>query len=141
MYFDRAPVIYEDGKQVRDFVNIGDVARANLLVLEDPRADGEVFNVGGGRKVTVSEFARIVAKCFGKDIEPEVSGEFRFGDTRHIFSDISTLRTLGWTPQIPVEQSVQEYIAWLETQPEVEDVSSHALARMRALNVVRKVSS
>ena len=59
-----APVCYEDGQQLRAYVNVRDVARANVLALEDPRADFGVFNVCGGRAVTVVEFARIMIREF-----------------------------------------------------------------------------
>lgn len=110
------PVVYEDGLQMRDYVNVRDVARANVLVLEDPRADFQVFNVGGGRAVTVLEFARLSLKAFRNSLEVSVPGLFRLGDTRHTVSDISKLKALGWEPLIPVEQNVAEYAAWIQEQ-------------------------
>ena len=84
------PPIYEDGQQIRDFVNIHDVVDANILVMNDDRANYEMFNVGGGKPITVNEFATIAAEVFNiKDYKPEPCGKYRFGDTRHIFSDIS----------------------------------------------------
>jgi dTDP-L-rhamnose 4-epimerase len=56
LYFDRPPTIYEDGEQLRDYVNIGDVVDANLLALDAPRAEFEVFNVGGGKGYSVRDF-------------------------------------------------------------------------------------
>ena len=79
LHFGHEPSIYEDGLQVRDFVNIHDVVDANLLVLEDPRADYQVFNVGGGRAWTVNEFARIAGRAFGAELAPRPSGLYRFG--------------------------------------------------------------
>ncbi len=85
------PMLYEDGEQLRDYVSVHDVARANLLVLEDARADYLSINVGGGRQTTVREYAMLVAELAGKSIlEPEIPGRYRFGDTRHIFSDITS---------------------------------------------------
>src|ERR1051326_8635649 len=110
------PVAYEDGMQLRDYVNVRDVARANVLVLEKPEADFQVFNVGGGRAITVLEFARMMLAEFSSHMEPAVPGEFRLGDTRHTISDISRLRAIGWEPAIPVEQNVREYVAWLDGQ-------------------------
>ncbi len=111
------PIVYEDGGQLRDYVNLRDVARANLLVLERPEADFQVFNVGGGRAVTVNQVAHMMLSAFGSDLEPLLSGEFRIGDTRHTVSDISKLQKLGWTPTAPVEQNVREYVDWLQEQP------------------------
>jgi dTDP-L-rhamnose 4-epimerase len=135
----REPPIYEDGRQVRDFVNIHDAVDANLLVLEDARADHRAFNVGGGRAWTVLEFAGMVARVFGRELEPRPSGRYRFGDTRHIFSDVSPLRKLGWEPRRSAEESVREYAAWLRELGEVGDILSQAEAQMKALGVVREV--
>jgi len=133
------PIVYEDGQQLRDYVNVLDVARANVLVMEDPRADYQVFNVGGGRAVTVLEFARIMLEAFDSDLEPLIPGEFRLGDTRHTVSDISKLRALGWQPTIPVEQNVAEYVAWIKEQSGTEEYLEEAERVMRERGVVRQV--
>ncbi len=140
LLLDRAPTIYEDGKQVRDYVNIEDVVNANLLVLESDEADYQVFNVGGGRAYTVLEFYDIVRKVFGKNIEPKISGEYRYGDTRHIFSDISKLRALGWEPKHTPEKSVKDYKKYLEEQTNIEDILEYAEKRMIEMGVVRKIN-
>jgi dTDP-L-rhamnose 4-epimerase len=110
------PVCYEDGQQLRDYVNVRDVARANVIALEHPNADGRALNVGGDRAVSVLEFAHIMLEETGSDLEPLISGEFRVGDTRHTLSDISRMCSLGWQSRIPVEQNVREYLDWLERQ-------------------------
>lgn len=133
------PIIYEDGQQLRDYVNVRDVARANVLVMEDPRADYQVFNVGGGRAVTVLEFARIMLDAFDSDLEPLIPGEFRLGDTRHTVSDISKLRALGWEPTIPVEQNVKEYVAWMREQRVTKEYLLEAEKLMREQGVLRRV--
>jgi dTDP-L-rhamnose 4-epimerase len=141
VHFGRQPVIYEDGRQVRDFVNIHDVVDANVLVLEDPRADYQVLNVGGGRAWTVNEFAEIVGRAFGEQIEPRPSGLYRFGDTRHICSDVSRLRALGWAPRRDPEQSVAEYAGWLRSQDNIDDVLAYAQRTMKQMNVLREVEA
>ena len=134
----RAPTLYEDGGAIRDYVNIDDVVDANILVLQDDRAAGQVFNVGGGKPVTTREFADIVRRQYGSDQEGVVTGEYRFGDTRHILSDISALRGLGWEPrQTPVD-SVAAYAAWLDGMDGLDGVLAEANTRMRALGVVRR---
>jgi len=139
-YFDKAPVIYEDGNQLRDFVNIHDVVDANLLVLKEERANFEVFNVGGGKAYSIKEFDRIVANVFEKEnLEPNIPSEFRFGDTRNACSDISRLKTLGWSPRFTAEDSVIEYRKYLESQSNVEDILDYANKTMKELNVVKKV--
>jgi len=139
-YFNRKPPIYEDGMQLRDYVNIEDVVRANLLVMDDSRADYQIFNVGGGKGHTVLELAQIVAKIFGKEAKPEITGEFRFGDTRHIISSIDKLSALGWKPQNSVEKSVKDYYGWLNHREVTEDILNYAEKKMKELQVVRRIA-
>jgi dTDP-L-rhamnose 4-epimerase len=135
-----APTLYEDGQAIRDYVNIDDVVDANLLVFEDERAVGRVFNVGGGTPVTTQTFADVVMRQYGSTQPAKVTGEYRFGDTRHIVSDISALQSLGWTPRRTPAESVAAYAAWLEDMPGLEDVLLEANARMRSLGVVRRAA-
>lgn len=132
------PVCFEDGRQQRDYVNVMDAARATLLVMEDARADFRVFNVGGGRPVTVLEFARIILETFGSSLEPSVPGEFRVGDTRHTVSDISALQALGWAPAVPVEQSMRDYAAWIRRQPWARVSVREAERLMHAQGVLQR---
>ena len=135
------PTIYEDGLQVRDFVNIHDVVDANMLVLEDERADYQMFNVGGDKAITVLDFARVVAEVFGRtDYVPGSSGKYRFGDTRHICSDVTKLKALGWEPSRDVYRSVEAYRAWLESCESARDVLEQCTRQMQALDVVREVT-
>jgi dTDP-L-rhamnose 4-epimerase len=136
----KTPICYEDGQQLRDYVSVYDVARANLLMLENERAVYGVFNVGGDRKVSVLDYAHLIAERASVDIEPEVPDLYRFGDTRHVFSDIHKLKALGWEPVVPLEKIVDGYIAWAQAQPDFQDYSSDAEAQMKALGTVRKVN-
>ena len=141
-FFDKAPTIYEDGEQKRDFINIHDVVDANILVMGKDEANYNVFCVGGGHPYTVKEFADIVAKVHGKEqIKPNIPGEFRVGDTRHTCSDITKLKLLGWSPKRTAEDSVREYLEYLNEQTDVEDILEYAEKTMKQLNVVRKVNS
>ena len=133
------PICFEDGQQQRDYINVQDVARANVLVMEDERADYGVFNVGGKRPVTVLEFARIMADEFGSPLEPLVPGEFRLGDTRHTVSDVSRLEALGWRPTIPVEQNVREYVEWMRQQQTTDAFLREADRLMRAQGVIQQI--
>jgi dTDP-L-rhamnose 4-epimerase len=136
----KAPIVYEDGGAVRDYVNIHDVVDANVLVLGDERAVGQVFNVGGGRPVTTLEFADIVMRRYASSERAVVTGDYRFGDTRHILSDIGALRKLGWEPRRTPAESVAAYAAWLEGIDGLDGVLAEATARMRALGVVRSAA-
>jgi len=133
------PVCFEDGKQLRDYVNVKDVARANILVMEDDRANFGVYNVGGKRPVSVLEFARIMIKEYGGNVEPSVPGEFRLGDTRHTISDVSRLEALGWHPTVHVEQNVHEYIEWIRQQQTSPEFLREADRMMRTQGVIQRI--
>ena len=113
-----APLLFEDGRQMRDFVHVSDVARACRLALEVEGARDQVLNVGSGRQYTVLEIARAMAEVLGREgIEPEVTGNYRVGDIRHCFADITLARrVLGYEPAMPFEQGLIELAAWLEGQ-------------------------
>lgn len=134
----KPPVLFEDGRQLRDYVSIHDVVRANLLVFHDQRADYGVFNVGGDRRTSVLELAGLVLRAAGSTLAPELPGLYRVGDTRHILSDVSRLRALGWSPQVSQEQIVEEYLDWAAAQPEVRDTFAKASAAMEAAGVLRR---
>ncbi|MBI3538167.1 MAG: SDR family NAD(P)-dependent oxidoreductase [Chloroflexi bacterium] len=137
LLFDRAPIAYEDGAQLRDYVSVHDVARANVLVFEDARANYKVYNVGGGRAVTVNDYAQLLARIIGKNIAPQQPGHFRFGDTRHIVSDISNLRALGWEPRVALEDIAREYVEWARAQPDVRDYYEQAEREMLMSGTLR----
>jgi dTDP-L-rhamnose 4-epimerase len=119
------PLIYEDGRQKRDFVSVHDVARACRLALEAPAGDGGVFNVGSGNAYTVLEIAENVVQALGQDgITPEIIGKYRMGDIRHCFADISLSREiLGFQPRVPLNEGLVELAMWLEQQQAVDRVA------------------
>jgi dTDP-L-rhamnose 4-epimerase len=135
------PTVYEDGGAIRDYVNIEDVVDANALVLTHEDAAGRVFNVGGGRAYTTWEFAEIVRTHYGSDQPARITGEYRFGDTRHIFSDTHALEDLGWRARNTPVESVAAYAEWLKSQADLDRVLAHADATMRSLGVVRGSTS
>jgi dTDP-L-rhamnose 4-epimerase len=93
------PMVFEDGRQRRDFVHVCDVARAFLLALDRPEADGEVFNIGSGEDRTIEAVARLQAASMGRpDLAPQITGQTRAGDIRHNIPDTSfAAETLGFT--------------------------------------------
>jgi dTDP-L-rhamnose 4-epimerase len=112
------PLVFEDGLQRRDFVHVGDVARAFRLAMEEPDAAGEIVNIGSGVSHTVLDVARTLAKALGRDdIEPQVLQRSRAGDIRHCFADIDKARrVLGFEPQHQLEQSLGDLVAWVGKQ-------------------------
>ena len=139
-FLNKQPTLYEDGNSIRDFVNIHDVVDALILVMEKDEANGQVYNVGGGHPYTVLEFAKAVAEVFGSELSPKIPNEFRFGDTRHIFSDISKLKSLGWEPQRTIIDSIKEYKQYLEQQTDINDILDYSEKYMKNLGVVRRAN-
>lgn len=135
---DLPPVVYEDGHQSRDLVFVEDVARANLMVATDPRADGKVFNVGTGTAAEIGNLARLLAARLGKDIEPVLPGEYRPGEMRALISDISRIEALGYRPTVSLEQGIDRYLEWVATQGDVKEYFSEAERRLRERKVVKR---
>jgi len=117
-----APLIYEDGMQRRDFVSVYDVARACRLALETPAAAGQVFNISSGRPMTVAEAASRTIEAIGnRGLEPHITGNYRAGDIRHCFADITRARqVLGWEPKVTLEQGLTDLASWLEGQTAID---------------------
>jgi dTDP-L-rhamnose 4-epimerase len=141
LFFQRSPMIYEDGRQLRDYVNINDVVAANLLVLSDARANYQVFNVGGGKAYTVREFYDALQDETGRTQPPVLGSFYRYGDTRHIVSDVTRLRALGWQPTRTIRDSIRAYWDYLEQQEDIDNILEHAEKTMKKLDVVRSVAA
>ena len=92
------------------------MARANLLVASDERADGQVFNVGTGQAAEIGRLAEILAEKLGKPIAPQIPGEFRPGEMRALISDGSRIGKLGFEPQVRLEEGVERYLDWVREQ-------------------------
>ncbi len=135
----KRPPIYEDGAQLRDFVNIHDVVAANLLTLTEQHAAGSIMNVGGGTAVSVNALYTLVARAVGTTETPRSSGKikYRIGDTRHALSNISKLSALGWKPTHTVDESVNEYVAWISQIPVEAQFLNRARRKMERLGVVQ----
>jgi dTDP-L-rhamnose 4-epimerase len=114
---ERPPLIFEDGLQQRDFVNVVDVARAIVLALDQPKVSDTVLNIGSGRAVTIREIARSLADALGSTIEAEITGQYRIGDIRHCFADITrAVEVLGYRPEVTLEAGMRELTEWLAHQ-------------------------
>ena len=121
----KAPLIFEDGEQQRDFVNVRDVVHACRLSLDAADAPDRVFNIGSGHAFTISELAERMADALGKNLEPQITGKYRVGDIRHCFAEIALARSmLGYTPQVSLEDGVLELADWLEGQIAKDHVDS-----------------
>ena len=130
----KAPMIFEDGEQRRDFVNVRDVVQACRLCLDAAAAADKVFNIGSGQAYSIRELAERMADALGKnDLEPNITGKYRVGDIRHCFADVALARSvLGYAPQVTLEDGVLELVDWLEGQianDQVESASAELAAR------------
>jgi dTDP-L-rhamnose 4-epimerase len=138
---DLAPVIYEDGKQSRDLVFVEDVARANLLVATDDRANGRIFNVGTGQAAEIGALAEMLAHQLGKPIEPDIPGTYRPGEMRALTSDVSQLSELGFKPQTDLSNGIDRYLDWIRSQGRIEEYFSAAERALRRRSIVKQAGS
>ncbi len=133
--------IYEDGLQTRDFVHVHDVVDANMLVLESYKADFQAYNVGGGKPVTVLEYARAVQATVPMSSDLEISGEYRRGDNRHSVSSIAKLQSLGWTPKRDLATILSDFLAWVLASGGIPAEAPDAYSDMKRSGVVLKAVS
>lgn len=113
---NKPPIVYEDGLQSRDFVSVHDIVQANILAMEKDEANFQSFNVGTGKKVTILDVANTLSKLLNKNIKPEITHQFRKGDIRHCFSDITKIKNeLGYNPKVSFENGMKELIIWSDS--------------------------
>jgi dTDP-L-rhamnose 4-epimerase len=131
------PLIFEDGEQRRDFVYVGDVARAFADALVHPDANGEVFNIGSGVDRSVTQVARSIARALHRnDLEPEIVGKARVGDIRHCFCDGSKAADkLGFRARKDFDEGLAELAEWVASQ-EAHDRVDEARAELEAKGLV-----
>jgi dTDP-L-rhamnose 4-epimerase len=134
----RPLVVYEDGRQRRDYVHVSDVAAANVLALEEGRTDFLAYNVGGAESLTVLEYAEVVRRAVNPSVEVSMPGCYRFGDTRHVVSDSGRLRGLGWSPTRTVADIVREYAEWADGTGHVDRATDAGMERMFSLGTLRR---
>jgi dTDP-L-rhamnose 4-epimerase len=138
---DLPPVVSEDGRQSRDLIYVEDVARANLLVAGDERADGGVFNVGTGRAAAIGDLARLLGERLGKPVAPHLPGEYRPGEMRALISDTTRLGALGFAPQTDLSTGIDRYLAWVREQDEIADYFGAAERLLRRRRVVKRAAT
>lgn len=129
---DKDPIVYEDGNQSRDFINIRDIVRANIFAMEKDRTDYETFNVGTGRPTSVLDIANILIKLYGKKLKPKIVNKFRGGDIRHCFADITKIERLGFEPSVTLEEGLAGLVEWArrEENKSFADKANRELEKM-----------
>lgn len=117
----RAPTIYEDGKQSRDFIEVADVASAVVHLLDRPEAVG-AFNVGTGKRTSIRQLATALLEVYGReDLGVQIRGSYRAGDIRHCFADIQKLYATGWRASVSLDDGLRRLAEWVAS----EEVADH----------------
>lgn len=124
--------IFEDGKETRDFVYIDDIVDATILGLTVPGISGNAFNIGTGVATDVLTVANTLKKHYGIDVPVTVSGNYRLGDIRHNFADISKARKLlGYEPKWSFDEGIRKFTEWVNTQDVQEDKYESSIEEMK----------
>ena len=109
--------IFEDGKESRDFVYIDDVVEATIAGMEMPEANGHVFNIGTGVSTDVLTVARTLSKHYGIEVPLKVTGNYRLGDIRHNYADVSLAKQiLGFQPKWTFDAGIKQFTDWVNCQ-------------------------
>lgn len=124
--------IFEDGKESRDFVYIDDVVKATMLGMDSETTDYQVFNVGLGQNISVMEVAETLIKHYGKQIDIQVSGQYRIGDIRHNYADLTKVKSaLGFSPEVSFDEGIKRFTSWVLSQEIGEDKYEASLKEMK----------
>jgi dTDP-L-rhamnose 4-epimerase len=122
---DHRPVVFEDGCQTRDFIDVRDLVRGCALALTTDGADGSTLNLGTGRATSILQVAHAIAAGLDKEIEPEIVEQYRAGDIRHCFADTELAQErLGFRSEIAFEDGMRDLLASLEGQEAVDAVDA-----------------
>jgi dTDP-L-rhamnose 4-epimerase len=121
----RPPVVFEDGRQARDFIHVSDIVNGILLALESDAAVGQAINLGTGVPTTVREVAEVISEGMGLEIEPELNSQYRAGDIRHCYADTTRARELlGFEAKTRFADGMADLMGWLGGQEAVDRVDA-----------------
>jgi dTDP-L-rhamnose 4-epimerase len=127
----KPPEVYEDGRESRDFVHVSDVVQATLLAMQKEEANGQILNVGSGKRLSLLEIAEIVAAEYGGS-KPIITGKFRVGDIRHCYANLTrSQQILGYKPEVTFEEGIRDIINRSHYEKS-KDCSSIAEEELRA---------
>ena len=136
---DLPPVLYEDGEQTRDFSFVEDIAYANVIAAETDKLDGLPVNIGSGHGTPIREIAEQLSEVLKVEIAPEINGEFRPGEMRHLTSDTTLAHSAGYKPMIDLSEGIARYIDWIRNQSDIRDYFSEAEKILRGKGIVHRV--
>ncbi len=130
--------IFEDGKESRDFVYIDDVVSATIAGIENDAANGQIFNVGTGIPTTVLSVAQQLCQNFNTDTPIHISGNYRLGDIRHNFADLSKLKDiLHFTPQFSFSQGLKNFTNWVKEQEVQKSTYEQSIQEMKQKGLLK----
>ncbi|MFX0104103.1 MAG: NAD-dependent epimerase/dehydratase family protein [Candidatus Hodarchaeota archaeon] len=137
--YGNPPIIFEDGNQSRDFVNIKDVCQALILGMDKNAANGEIFNVGTGISTTIREVAEIITEKINPKLKPVYDQQFRIGDIRHSVADISKIkRRLGYSPTLTFKEGIIDLIDWIKAQKDdIQNPSQKAMQELKEKGLLK----
>ena len=137
--YGNPPIVFEDGKQTRDFVNIKDVCQALILAMEKTVANGEIFNVGSGIPITIEEVAEIIVQKINPDLKLEYNQQYRIGDIRHCIADISKIKNrLGYSPSLTFKEGIGEFIDWIKKNKNgIQKPSQRAMQELKEKGLLK----
>src|SRR5258707_8040317 len=137
---DLPPVLYEDGEQTRDFSFVEDIARANLLAAQTDRLDGLPVNIGSACGTPIRAIAEQLADILRIDIAPEINGEFRPGEMRHLTSDTTLAGSAGYKPTVDLKEGISRYIDWIRKQSDIRNYFSEGSDNLKNKGIVHRVA-
>jgi len=131
------PLVFEDGRQSRDFIHVSDIVEAFCLTLDRDDVADVALNVGTGRSTSVAALAEAIARTLGVAITPDIVGRFREGDIRHCVADVSRIRrVLGFNARMALEKGVEDLAAWARQQ-RADDRVAQASDELRRRGLIR----
>lgn len=135
----KPPIVYEDGLQSRDFVNVKDVCQALVLAMEKKAAKGEIFNVGSGTPISIKEVAEIITEKINPILRPIYNQQYRVGDIRHCIADISKIKNkLGFKPTISFKEGIDKFLTWIKPQVDnIQDSSQKAIQELKEKGLLK----
>ena len=129
--------VFEDGLQSRDFVFIDDVVDATIIGLESEIANNNAYNVGSGINTSVLKVANKLKELYNSDAEIMISGNYRLGDIRHNYADLSEVKSIGFEPQVCFEEGIEKFIAWVKQQKVQQDTYEHSIKEMKEKGLLK----
>ena len=136
---NQPPVIYEDGQQTRDLCFVEDIAQANLLVALSDKLDGQAVNVGSGKATSIQNLATLISEALEIRIDPILPGTYRPGEIRHLISDTTRIRSIGFAPAVELEKGLARYLDWIRHQGNVNEYFSAAETTLRSKGMVQEI--